>query len=111
MGISGDADKWVYADLPSTWESAGLPTPPEGYKVNRGAAYYPLEITKEDGTKQIADFVKVKWSNNPIICGKLKDDPSVYFDFLHTIPANLPQPICTYTKHDIKLFKGGSCPL
>ena len=33
-GISGDADKWVYADPPSTWEAAGLPTPPEGYKVN-----------------------------------------------------------------------------
>ena len=32
--ISGDADKWVYADLPSTWEDAGLSTPPEGYKVN-----------------------------------------------------------------------------
>ena len=104
MGISGDANKWVYADLPSTWEAAGLPTSPEGYKVNRGAAYYPLEIT-EDGTKQITDFIKVKWSNDPIICGKLKDDPSVYFDFLHTIPANLPQPICTYTKHDVELFK------
>ena len=33
-GISGEADKWVYADLPSTWEAAGLPMPPEGYKVN-----------------------------------------------------------------------------
>ena len=47
----------------------------------------------------------MKWSNDPIICGKLKDDPSVYFNFLHTIPANLPQPICTYIKHDVKLFK------
>ena len=103
--ISGDADKWVHADLPGTWEAAGLPTPPEGYKLNQGTTYYPLEITKEDGSKCIADFVKVKWSNNPIICGKLKDDPSVYFDFLHTIPISLPQPIHTYSKSDIELFK------
>ena len=105
MCISGDANKWVYADLPSTWEAAGLPTPPEGYKLNRGTAYYPLEITKEDGTKCIADFVKVKWSNNPVICGKLKDNPLVYFNFLHAIPANLSQPICTYTKSKVELFK------
>ena len=89
--ISGDADKWVYADLPSTWEAAGLPMPPEGYKLNRGAAYYPLEITKEDGSKCIANFIKVKWSNNPVICGKLEGDPSIYFDFLHAIPISLPQ--------------------
>ena len=108
--ISGDADKWVYADLPGTWEAAGLPTPPEGYKLNQGAAYYPLEITKEDGSKCIADFVKVKWSNDPIICGKLKDDPSVYFDFLHAIPVSLPQPIHTYSKSNVKLFKEDHVP-
>ena len=79
--------------------------PPEGYKVNWGAAYYPLEITKEDGTKCITDFIKVKWSNNPIICGKLKDNPSIYFDFLHAIPADLPQAICTYTLKEVELFK------
>ena len=103
--ISGDADKWVYADPPSTWEAAGLPAPPEGYKLNQGTAYYPLEITKEDGSKCIANFVKVKWANDPIICGKLKDDPSMYFDFLHAIPVGLPQPICTYSKSDVELFK------
>ena len=103
--ISGDADKWVHADPPSTWEAAGLPTPPEGYKLNRGTAYYPLEITKEDGSKCIADFVKVKWSNDPVICGKLQGDPSVYFDFLHAIPVRLPQPIRTYSKSEVELFK------
>ena len=38
--ISGDADKWTDADPLPTWEDAGLPTPPDGYKVNHGAAYY-----------------------------------------------------------------------
>ena len=47
--ISGDADKWSDADLLPTWEDAGLATPPDGYKVNRRAAYYPLEVTWEDG--------------------------------------------------------------
>ena len=69
--ISGDADKWVHADPPGTWEAASIPTPPEGYKLNQGAAYYPLEITKEDRSKCIANFIKVKWSNDPVICGKL----------------------------------------
>ena len=47
--ISGDADKWTDADLLPTWEAAGLAMPPDGYKVNQGAAYYPLEVTREDG--------------------------------------------------------------
>ena len=79
--------------------------PPEGYKVNWGTGYYPLEITKEDGTKQIANFVKVKWLNDPIIYGKLKGNSSVYFNYLHAIPAKLPQPIRTYTMNEAALFK------
>ena len=79
--------------------------PPDRYKVNQGTAYYPLEITKEDGTKCITNFVKVKWSNTPIICGKLKGEPSLYFNFLHAIPANLPQPIHPYTMNEAALFK------
>ena len=103
--ISGDANKWVHADLPSTWEAYGLQTAPEGYKLNKGAAYYPSEITTKDGNKRIANFVKVKWSNDPIICGKVQGDPAVYFNYLHTIPAGLPQPICTYTANKVALFK------
>ena len=103
--ISGDANKWVHADPPSTWEAYGLQTAPEGYKLNKGAAYYPSEITTKDGNKRIANFVKVKWSNDPIICGKVQGDPAVYFNYLHTIPAGLPQPICTYTANKVALFK------
>ena len=103
--ISGDADKWTDADLLPTWEDAGLATPPEGYKVNRGAAYYPLEVTREDGVARIADFVKVKWSGNPLICGRFKDDPAVYFDYLHAIPVIQSQPIRTYTTNEVSFYK------
>ena len=103
--ISGDADKWTDADPLPTWEDAGLATPPDGYKVNRGAAYYPLEVTREDGVARIADFVKVKWSGNPIICGRFKDDPAVYFDYLHAIPVIQSQPIRTYTANEISFYK------
>ena len=103
--ISGDADKWTDADPLPTWEDAGLATPPDGYKVNRGAAYYPLEVTREDGVAQIADFVKVKWSGNPIICGCFKNDPTVYFDYLHAIPIIQSQPIRTYTANEISFYK------
>ena len=91
--ISGDADKWTDADPLPTWEDAGLTTPPEGYKVNRGAAYYPLEVTREDGIARITDFIKVKWSSNLLICGQFKGDPAVYFDYLHAIPVIQSQPI------------------
>ena len=103
--ISGDANKWTDADPLPTWEDAGLATPPEGYKVNRGAAYYPLEVTREDGVARIADFVKVKWSGNPIICGWFKDDPAVYFDYLHAIPVVQSQPIRTYTTNEVSFYK------
>ena len=103
--ISGDADKWTDADPLPTWEDAGLVTPPDGYKVNRGAAYYPLEVTREDGVARIADFVKVKWSGNPLICGRFKDDPAVYFDYLHAIPIIQSQPIRTYTANEISFYK------
>ena len=29
----------------------------------------------------------------------------MYFDYLHAIPIGLPQPIHTYSKSDVKLFK------
>ena len=61
--------------------------------MNQGATYYPLEVTREDGVAHIADFVKVKWSGNPLICGRFKDDPAVYFDYLHAIPIIQSQPI------------------
>ena len=103
--ISGDADKWTDADPLPTWEDAGLATPPEGYKVNQGAAYYPLEVTREDGVARIADFVKVKWSSNPLICGRFKGDPAVYFDYLHAIPVVQSQPIRTYTANKMSFYK------
>ena len=103
--ISGDADKWTDADPLPTWEDAGLITPPEGYKVNQGAAYYPLEVTREDGIARIVDFIKVKWSGNPLICGCFKDDPTVYFDYLHAIPIVQSQPIRTYTANKISFYK------
>ena len=73
--------------------------------MNRGAAYYPLEVTREDGVARIANFVKVKWSGNPLICGRFKDDPAVYFDYLHAIPVTQSQPICTYTANEISFYK------
>ena len=103
--ISRDANKWMDADLLSTWEDAGLATPPDRYKVNRGAAYYPLEVTREDGIARIADFIKVKWSGNLLICGRFKDDPAVYFDYLHTIPVTQSQPIHTYTANKVSFYK------
>ena len=103
--LSGDADKWTDADPLPTWEDAGLATPPEGYKVNHGATYYPLEVTREDGVARIADLVKVKWSSNPVICGWFKGDPAVYFDYLHAIPIIQSQPIRTYTANKMSFYK------
>ena len=81
------------------------PNTPQRLQTKLRRGLLPLEITKEDGSKCITDFVKVKWGNDLIICSKLKDDPSVYFNFLHAIPVSLPQPICTYSKSDVELFK------
>ena len=49
--------------------------------------------------------MKVKWSNNPIICGKLADNPSIYFNYLHAIPQPQSQLIHTYTANEATLFK------
>ena len=103
--ISGDADKWMDADPLRTWEDAGLAMPPDGYKVNHGAAYYPLEVTREDSVAHIVDFIKVKWSSNPLICGQFKGDPTVYFDYLHAIPVVQTQPIRTYTTNETSFYK------
>ena len=73
--------------------------------MNHGAAYYPLEVTREDGIARIADFVKVKWSSDPVICGRFKGDPAVYFDYLHAIPVLQSQPIRTYTANEMSFYK------
>ena len=64
-----------------------------------------MEVTREDGVARIVDFVKVKWSGNPIICRRFKDDPAVYFDYLHAIPVVQSQPIRTYTANEISFYK------
>ena len=54
---------------------------------------------------RIADFIKVKWSSDPIICGRFKGDTTVYFDYLHAIPVVQSQPICTYTANEMSFYK------
>ena len=73
--------------------------------MNHGAAYYPLEVTREDGVARIADFIKVKWSSDPVVCGRFKGDPAVYFDYLHAIPVPQSQPIRTYTANEMSFYK------
>ena len=51
-----------------------------------------------------AHYIKVKWTDNPIVYGKLKGDEHTYFKYLHATPYHSDNPVFTYNPTQLSLF-------
>ena len=51
-----------------------------------------------------AHYIKIEWTDDPIVYGKLKDDPHTYFEYIHATPYYTDQPIRAYTPTQLSLF-------
>jgi hypothetical protein len=60
--------------------------PPEGYSYNLGDYYLPMHIKGPDGRLWPAKFTKVKYTDNPRVCGYRAGSPTPYSDYLYAEP-------------------------
>ena len=51
-----------------------------------------------------AHYIKVEWTDNPIVYGKLEGDDHTYFEYLHAPPYHSDNPICAYSPTQLSLF-------
>ena len=51
-----------------------------------------------------AHYIKVEWTDDPIVYGKLEGDDHTYFEYLHATPHHSDSPIQTYSPTQLSLF-------
>ena len=103
-GTPGDTETWEDADLPSSWDDYGLDESPRGFVLNKGPNFVNFQITLPGGVKKQAHYIKVEWTDDPIIYGKLKDDEHTYFEYLHATPYHADTTIRAYSPTQLALF-------
>ena len=51
-----------------------------------------------------AHYIKIEWTDDPIVYGKLEDNPHTYFEYIHATPYYTDQAIRAYTPTQLSLF-------
>ena len=73
--------------------------------------YIPFNIHTGLNTKIPVPFIKVWWSDDPIIFAKQPNDCNTYFEYLYAMPVAQEQLIYTYDPADLTfLYWGNSGP-
>ena len=102
----GPADEWEEADPGVTWEDYGpRPQVPEGYKLNEGADYIPFDIRLPSGEMKPAKYVKVEYSEDPLVYGMIDGDHHQYVKSFQATPFPSTGPLRTYTSGQLKFFE------
>ena len=103
-GASDDAETWQDADPPSSWDDYGLDRSPPGFVLNKGANFINFQIPLPGGKTMQVHYIKIEWTDDPIVYGELHDDPHTYFEYIHATPYHSDQPIHAYTPTQLSLF-------
>ena len=105
-GITGPANKWPEVDPGTTWKDYGPRLQvPLGYKLNEGANYIPFDIRLPSGKLQPAKYIKLKYSEDPLMYGMIDGDPHQYVESFQATPFPLAGPLHTYTLSQLKFFE------
>ena len=105
-GVDGRADEWEEANEGPTWEDYGpRPQVPEGYMLNEGADYIPFDIQLPSGETKPAKYIKLEYGEDPLIYGRIDEDPHQYVESLQATPFSSAGPLRTYTSSQLELFK------
>ena len=72
--------------------------------MNKGVNFVNFQITLPGGVKQQAHYIKVEWTDDPIVYGKLKGDDHTYFEYLHATPYHTDTAVCAYSPTQLTLF-------
>ena len=72
--------------------------------MNKGPNFINFQISLPGGAKMQAHYIKIKWTDDPIVYGKLEGDPHTYFEYIHATPFYSDKPTRTYTPTQLSLF-------
>ena len=103
-GAPDDAETWQDADPPSSWDDYGVNQPPTGFALNKGVNFVNFQISLPGGRTMQAHYIKIEWTDDPIVYGKLEGDNHTYFEYLHATPYHTNQPVHAYTPTQLTLF-------
>ena len=103
-GTPDDAEAWQDADLLSSWDNYGLDQSPPGFVLNKGPNFINFQVPLPGGKTMQAHYIKIEWTDDPIVYGKLEGDPHTYFEYIHATPYYTDQPIRAYTPTQLSLF-------
>ena len=105
-GAAGPADKWVEADVGTTWEDYGpRPQVPQGYVLNKGADYVPFDIRLPSGEMKPAKYIKLEYGEDPLVYGMIDGDPHQYIESFQATPFPSTRPLHTYTSSQLEFFE------
>ena len=105
-GPSRPANEWEDADPGVTWETYGpRPEVPKGYTLNKGADYVPFNIRLPSGKMKLAQYIKLKYGEDPLIYGMIDGDPHQYVESFQATPFPSAGPLHTYTSGQLELFE------
>ena len=103
-GAPDDAKTWQDADPPSSWDDYGVNRPPSGFALNKGVNFINFQIPLPGRKTMQAHYIKIEWTDDPIVYGKLEGDDHTYFEYIHATPYYSNHPVRTYTPTQLALF-------
>ena len=103
-GAPDDAETWQDADLPSSWDDYGVNQPPSGFALNKGVNFINFQIPLPGRKTMQAHYIKIEWTDDPIVYGKLEGNDHTYFEYIHATPYYSNHPVCAYTPTQLALF-------
>ena len=105
-GADDNADQWEDTNQGLTWEDYGLkPQIPPGYKLNEGANYIPFNIHLPSGKLKPAKYIKLEYSEDPLMYGMIDGDPHQYVESFQATPFPSTGPLHTYTLSQLEFFE------
>ena len=105
-GVAGTADEWLEADKGLTWENYGpRPQVLPGYTLNDRADYVPFDICLPSSDIKPAKYIKLKYSEDPLVYRMIDGDPHQYVKSFQVTPFPSAGLLHTYTSSQVEFFK------
>src|SRR6202012_20876 len=98
--------EWEEANKGLAWEDYGPRLQvPKGYMLNEGVDYVPFDICLASREMKPAKYIKLEFSEDPLVYGMIDGDPHQYVESFQATPFPSAGPLCTYTSSQLEFFE------
>ena len=73
--------------------------------LNEGADYIPFDIHLPSGELKLAKYIKLKYSEDPLVYRMIDGDPHQYVESFQATPFPSAGPLHTYTSSQLEFFE------